>query len=338
MPRAAGKKRSVTINRFAGLSDRKLPAALSKYENPELLNVEVSEYAFQRRQGYTRVHEEALKNSSVRLDGSNDYLWIAHHADYQWSDRGFVSIHCRLNNFPAAEVFVVSKGYGTGANRFLSISYDPTVNTNQGGWVCKVYDATNTTLRTMTVNDGDGGGSVPMGSVRMLQLAHTSSNTYTFSVLDGDGGEIGTATATIASWITDSTAWFLGADQDSSGDPVSGSYADVSLAEFRLADAAAAPSFASVATRELDFGPSNSEVDDEIVGYWQLNDGTGITILDSSANENHAEAHVEGFRWETDPTRVIGGSGLRFNSGNGFGFIDCGTMPATLFNASRANQ
>ncbi len=308
------------VTDFQGLSNRVVPNALPRNECPDLLNVELSEGTIGPRNGFVRKHANQLRDASVRLDGVNDYLAIRNHDDLEPSNRLFVSIDVKLREFPAAEAFIVSRGSGTSSRRFLSISYDPTINTNNGGWRCRVYDNTATTLRDVTVNDGDG-GALPVNEYRHLELVHVSGDGYEFRVRDSAGATIGTdAPLDIAAFVPDASMTYtdllVGASSDGAGGLTG--YAAVTVAELRYADATTAPACAGVVDRELDRGPDSNELTD-VVGYWRLNDGRGTSFGNTATGKSAiAVAGAEAPEWVSDESLVLGTGGLEFFGQSGF--------------------
>ena len=301
-----------TIDRFAGLSDRSIPVNLTRIECPDLRNVEFANRALERRNGHTRITSTAFKDSSVQLDGLDDFIIIQHLSAYQpgASDRLYLSCCVKKQRFPAAEKTIISKGSGTTTSRFLWITYDPTINTNNGGWRLRVYDNTAGTLRNVTVNDGNGSSTGIVNLFRHLSLVITdaATNTYTFTVRDDAGATVGTAqTLVIGSWITNSNPWTIGVST-TNGTVRDTDYGAFSIAELRMdmTTGATQPSFVSVYTRELTTDEALTAI-----GYWKCNDGIGITLDDSSPNANDGYAIGEGTNWLTGDL-VNGVSGLQF--------------------------
>ena len=95
---------------------------------------------------------------------------------------------------------IVSKGFGSGSSRFFKFSYDPTLNTNNGGWKCQFWDGGS--IVTLTVNDGSGGdGAAPIGQYRHLEFGYNpgSASQHIFIVEDEDANVIGsTKTSSIS--------------------------------------------------------------------------------------------------------------------------------------------
>jgi len=302
---------------FAGLSDRSVPLHLKRYESPDLRNVEFAERTISKRAGFSRVHSEMLRDCSVRFDGVDDYIKIPHQTAYApGSTAQLVSFDVVLREFPASEVVLLSKGTGTGASRFFRLSYDPTLNSNNGGWKIIAYDATAGALRTFTVNDGAGNyASAPTNYYRHISLTCTTyaTRTYTMSVLDSAGTLVGASSTAVVNWITSTDPWYVGTDTTSSG------FAKFTGAELRLkihdgSFDAVTPSL--IADRELT--PTEAST---MTGYWKMNDGRGSRVADSTSTANYGTAEVEGpawlAEWNGNAQYVVGRSGLAFYGGAG---------------------
>lgn len=310
----ATRTATIRVDRFAGLSDRQVPASLSRIESPDLLNVELSRGVMASRRGYTREHSTVLRDSSARLDGLNDYGKVAHVAAYNVTTGLNVSVHVVLRRFPTSECTVLSRGYGTGANRFFQLSYVPSMNGGLGGWRVRVYDATAGALRTLDVNDGTA-GLTQIGAVRHLVFAPVLGTLYGFGVVDAAGAAVGTpATATVTSFVSQSMPWFVGCDTAAGTTaPADGdtSYFPGTVAEFRLWDRAAGGT--DPTGRELT--PTEYASTE---GYWRLNDGNGSFFADLSPTNNPGVFGAEGPEWETTAARVVGPYGLRFGGEEGW--------------------
>lgn len=328
------------VDRFAGLSDRSPATSITRIESPDLQNIDFSDRALVRRKGFTRLTSECLKDSSISLNGYDDYLKINHITDYDPATRLGLSIHVKMRVFPTAESTILSRGYSTGANRFLQISYDPTINSNAGGWRCRIYDATNTTLRNVTVND-----SSALENVRLVAFYYSgTSNTYNFEVYDADGTQVGsTATATVASFVSDTNPWFLGCDTNGSSGTVAAtagdsSYSIANLAEFRIDAVGGVDTAILAAGRELYVNASEDEVA-SLEGYWKFNDGKGVVLSDSSSNGNDAYFAASGPEFTTDSSAVVVGRALEFYGEEGHVQIDATSFEDFTFTtAGGANR
>ena len=344
------RTRESRIDQFAGLSDRQIPVNMTRIESPDLRNCEFSGRALERRNGFVRAHASMFRDSSARLDGVSDYIKIPNRqATYQVSNRLFLSIDVVIRQInmgtTPAETWIVSRGYGTGANRFLSISYDPSINTNNGGWRLRARDTSGGGAdRNETIDDGDG-GNIPTDLFRHIEVAWTGSgDNYTFTVYNSAGSVIDSAqTFSMPAWLADSaigsaTGWFLGVDQSSAGVPVANTYASATLAEFRLWDATSVPSYFSEAAasrvdRELDNGPDSAEYT-RLVGYWKLNDGNGSSVSDSSTVGNIGIIGNEGPEWTTDLALSVRPSALEFFGEAGSVLWKVGTGGQEIWNDS----
>ena len=338
------KRLESRVDRFAGLSDRSVPVALTRIENPDLLNVDFYRRDMRRRNGYTRVTTEPLKDSSVLLDGFDDFVRFDYIAAYDTTQSGTswfsLSLACKLKRFPAAEVYLLSRGNGTtGADRIFSITYDPTINSNNGGWRLRLRDTNGAGAdRAVTINDGDAALS-QVGALRHLRVypSDTGTGQYTFEVHDGTAS-VGTATFTwlgVTGSATNTRPFYLGVSATdvndtipSEGDSIYGNFA---VAEFKIgtSSASATLDFHAVRTRELYDDPSASEVAN-LASYWKLNEGNGGEFEDL-AGGNDASTAATGGVWITDPTQVIGQSALQFFGERGHIQIDATNLATHLF-------
>lgn len=266
------------------------------------------------RKGYERQHSNVLRDSSARFDGHNDYGKIPYVTAYAVTTGLNLSIHVVLRAFPTAEETVISRGYGTGANRFFQLSYDPSINGGLGGWRLRTYDATAATLRNITINDGDA-ARTQVGAVRHILFAPAAGTTYGFAAFNAAGGAVGSpTTATVTTFVSQTLPWFLGCDTAAGTTaPADGdaSYFSGTIAEFRLWDRAAGGT--DPTGRELT--PAEYATTE---GYWRLNDGNGSSFLDRSPNANPGVFGAEGPMWDSSPTRVVGPYGLRFYGEEGW--------------------
>lgn len=311
------RKYVAEFREFAGLSDRRVPLHMKRIEASDLRNVELSERTIKRRNGFVRVHNNMLRDCSVRFDGVDDYIRIPHQTAYNpGSTAQLVTFDVALRTWPTSEVTLLSKGTGTGSSRFFRLSYDPTLNTNNGGWKIIAYDATAGALRTFTVNDGSGlAGASPVHFYRHICLTCTTygTRTYTMSVFDSAGNLIGASSTEVVNWITSTDPWIIGADTSASG------FANFTGAELRLRihdgsyDAVTA---SLIVDRELT--PTEAAT---MTGYWKMNDGQGSRIADSTATANYGTAEVEGpawlGAWNGNQSLILGRSGLAFYGGAG---------------------
>ena len=320
----AGRKVRAYIDRFAGLSDRDDPLQLTRIESPDLRNVEFCNRVMARRNGYRRVHASMLRDSSALFDGIDDYVRIPDQTAFDFASRGYVGLGVVLRSFPSAEVTVAGRGTGAGSSRFFQLSYDPSVNSNKGGWRLRVYDS-GVGLRNVTINDGSGpGAGTTVDNYRFIEVCYSgTSDTYNFKVLDSSGSTVGSTTLTVAGWISSADDWFLGADSATAG------FAHATLCEFRLYNASSAPSFQGAYGRELTGSEAAS-----CVSYHKLNDGNGSTVSDSSDSGINGFIGGEGPEWVSDSSVVTGRSGLEFYGEEGFVHIHAnGAASSGTFNA-----
>lgn len=326
------------VDRFAGLSDRSVPVQLTRIESPDLLNVEFSDRTLKKRLGYQRLTTETLKDSSLSFNGYDSFARIRHNTAYDVNPDIGVAFHCTLGSFPNTSKTYLARGFGTGASRYLRFYYDPTLNTNQGGWAVDAYDATAATLRTLTVNDGNGGTS-GFNEGRVLVFHKVSAGTtYTFSVYKISGALVGSATATITTFpslAVNVSDWFLGCDSpDGLVVPTEGdaSYAQGLMAELKVFTGTLSDPALLVTGRELYDDPSATEIT-PLDGYWRLNDGQGVELADRSSVNNPGITGSAGAEWVTG-AGVIGSAALRFHGERGHIHVDATNIAAPAFTAS----
>lgn len=314
--------RRARIDRFAGLSDRSHPAALTRIENPKLLNVDFSERKPRRRYGFTRLNSERLKDASIRLDGVNDYLRIRHQTTYQPAGINtlYVGIGVKLRSKFDGVVTIASKGFGTTTDRLFKIEYDSSTATNpNGAWIFRTYDSVGAAAITLEVADGDG-GSKPVDQYRFLEFygfIDGATPRVRASVYQEDGTTTtSTSAGSIGGFATSNEDITLGVGMSAS-DTIGTDFANASICEFRLfvGDVAGiAARLASDTTegplryrREL--SPREYAL---YTGYWKLNDGTNTSLLTDDIGSNHAEIPQNPAFWVSTSTEVLGQSGLRF--------------------------
>lgn len=326
------------IDRFAGLSDRSVPVQLSRIESPDLLNVEFSERTLKKRLGYTRLTTEPLKDSSLRLNGYDSFARIGHDTAYDPNADIGIAFHCTLGSFPPNQKTYLNRGWEDGvtfSNRFFRAYYDPTVNTNLGGWSVDVYDATAATMRTLTVNDGDGGIS-GFNETRVLVFHKVSAGTtYTFAVYKMDGTLVGSATATVTTFPSNTFDWLVGCNSaDGITVPTEGdaSYAHGAMAELKVFTGTLSDASLLVTGRELYDDPSATEIT-PLAGYWRMNDGTGAQLTDRATLANHGITGSAGAEWITGGG-VVGSAALRFHGERGHIYVDASSIAGPAFTAS----
>lgn len=300
-----------TISQILGLSDRAVPSKLHPGESPDLLNIDPSERTWRRRRGYERKHDNVMRVGSARLDGVNDYMRIPHISAYATPSKLYVGVFVELLGFPSSTVYVASKGFGTGADLVFSIVYDPTVNTNAGGWVGRI--GLGASAVSATVNDGDG-HTAP--TRRYLELSNSgASNAVVLTVYDETGTVVGTNTGSAAATIDASTSdIFVGVKTTALNTPSTtmSDFACCRIADLRISFSGYADLLAQYLTEEI---PPWSDAYTMLSGYWKLNDGTkGAALVDTKAG-NSARLPEQPAEWVSTSSLVLGRSGLKFNGG-----------------------
>lgn len=338
------------IDRFAGLSDRRIPTKLSRIECPRLMNVDFSERIAKKRLGFSRLHTGCLKNASARfkprIDATvaveNSYGRISYRSAYNSSGAGnanFVSVVCALRDRPTAAATVVQKGYGAVANMQFRIYYDPTLNANAGGWTGTMYDSGAAALRTMSVNDGDGIHCPPP---RYLQLGYNSAGAMALQVWDvATGATVGTTTA---AWtgpgvsVTEDITVGVGM---SASNTIGTDWINASICEFRVGVGTSATTSLYATSSNTRYGRELTPAETALFkGYWKLNDGSSNgKFADSTSALNDGYFPRTPPAWTTDSTKCLGQSGLRFNNGDhwahlyvaagtsAYGTVFTGTVP-----------
>lgn len=321
------------IDRFAGLSDRRIPTKLSRLECPRLMNVDFSERIAKKRRGFTRIHENVLRNASVRfkprIDAAvateNSYGRIDYLTSYNTAGAGnanFIAGVVAMREFPAAEVVIVQKGFGAVANLQLKVSYDPTLNGGLGGFRGRMYDSGAAALVSLTVNDGDGLHAVPN---RYFQLGHNASGNVALEIWDIVSGTIvGSSTsAWVGPGVSVAQDITIGVGM-SAANTIGTDWLNGSVAEIRLAKTTSATA-SSVYATSVNARYARELVPSEITslsGYWRLNDGSSDnTFADFTATGNNGYFPQAAPAWTTDPERCLGQSGLRFRNGSHWAHI-----------------
>lgn len=325
------------IDRLAGLSDRALPLRLTRIECPKLINVDPSERAvMKRRLGYTRVTSEMYKNASLKLDGVNDYVRIRHQTAQNpaTGQEWYVGIGVRMTSFPTSTATVVSKGFNTNVNHNYHIYYDPTLNSNNGGWRGRAWSADTVTYLNLSVNDGDA-LNVPMGSYRFIEL-YLIGTTLTLKVWKYDGTVVGTATdASFGNAALTNTDDIVVGVSMSAAATIGSDFFPGSVCEFRIFKGAVGTVTSRIATsgnlyykQEIpDYSISN------FTGYWRMNDGTTTnTVADSTSTANHGEIPSNPAAWVSTSSLVIGQSALQFRGTNSFVYLEDKATAAIISN------
>lgn len=338
------------IDRFAGLSDRRVPTKLSRLECPRLLNYDFSERIAKKRPGYERMHSSVLRNASVRfkprIDATvateNSHGRIAYKTAYNPSVAGqaqFVSVVCALRDRPSAAATVVQKGYGVVANMQFRIFYDPTLNGNLGGWSGSLYDSGAASLYTFNVNDGDGFHCPPP---RYLQLGFNSSGNCGLQVWDVSTGAVVGTTITVwvgpSATVTEDITIGVGM---SASNTIGTDWINASISELRLGFGTSATTtlYATSANAKFARELTTSEIA-SYLGYWKLNDGSSNDqFADSSSGANPGSFPQSPPAWVTDGTKCLGQSGLRFVNGSHWAhiYLASGTsLYGTVFTSATA--
>lgn len=331
----ARNKRLSRVDRFAGLSDRAVPAHLSRIESPDLLNIDFSNRTLTRRSGFSRLTTSPFFDSSLRLNGYDSFARLPYRANYDPNSRLGLALHTRSSSFPSSETTLVSRGFGTGSSRFFQLSYDPTINTNLGGWRLRIYDAgTAAALQNVTLNDGDAAQS-QVGQIRHLRLSYSgTANDYDFTVYDSAGASIDTTTITVQTWPTNVQDFILGCDSsDGVTIPAEGdaSYYAGSMAEFMIFTGSTADIPPAISGRELISDANLDEIDFySLDGYWKMNDGEGTTLAESLSS-NDGTIGSAGAEWVTDQTKISGPAGIQFNGARGHIQVDSTNVRTDAF-------
>ena len=303
---SAGRRN--TIKNLLGLSNRSTPAQLTPGECPAMLNIELADRVISPRNGYERLHDDVMRIGSARLDGVNDYIRIPHVSAFGSPTGLVVGVAIQFMSRPVAETVFISKGFGTGSDLVFSISYDPTLNTNAGGWRGRI--GLGASGVSATVNDGI---VLQTPKQRYLVLSNTgAASAITLSVYDEDGVLVGTGTGSAAATIDASTADIFIGVETTALNTIGSTYANCRIAEVRFAKTASTSLVAASTTRELD--PSSAAYT-ACVGYWKLNDGTRTGFLTDTKGASDGVAPQQPAEWVTDQTKVIGQSALKFNGG-----------------------
>lgn len=318
------------IERFAGFSDRSVPAKLTRIECPDLLNVEWSGRILEKRNGYKRLHTNRLRNASTRLDGLKDYYRIPTRTAYQIgaTDGVYVSAGVELQAFPAAIKVVASHGQGGAAAQAWIVAFNPSLGAGAGGWTFSLYAGV---LLTVNVTDANA-----LGNFRMLECYVNTTPAIVLKVWGEDGTTIGSATSAAigASGVASTEDILIGAGESAAATVDTTSFFPGSVCELRYYHGA--PS--TITTRLMT--TTNKwyirEIEDSDVtlfgGYWKCNDGnTSGVLADSTSVGNAALPPEEGVAWESDATKIAGTSGVSFRGQAGWIHVkETGTSPATL--------
>ena len=336
-----------TIERFLGLSDRSVPAELSAYECPDLLNVDFSERHPKRRAGYSRQHANVMRIGSSRFDGVNDYVRIPHVSTQVIAagSHPYVAVVVMLTGLPNADMTIVSKGYGarTAATNGFRLEYRPAQGTGSlGCWEVNVYDTGAATARTYQIDDP---ATAVAGSIRFLEFTGEAGGaTARFKMWKSDGTTSTASTTTQPGGYVASTDDLTVGVSWSAASVLGTDFAKASIAELRwkVATAAGMPAILTAVSPTSTNLFYKSELTPTAIaslsGYWKMNDGSAGGFLDDAAGTNDAIVPGNPADWILDQSLVIGKSALRFNGGQGFIRLDYATTiapntltPSTIF-------
>lgn len=352
--------RIARIDRFAGLSDRAHPAGLTRVENPRLLNVDFSERKPRKRFGLVRQNDERMKDASIRLDGVNDWLLIRHQTSYDFSggDGFYIGIGVTLRKRPVSTATLLMKGHTAttsvaGDNIQYRIQYNSAGGTGSlGAWVVTAYDNTAGALRTITLDDGDG-GHVPEDQYRFIE-AYIIDDAGTIKVAAKLYKEDGTTvtgtpaalTTTIATTEHIVVGVSLSAATSAGGLTTQGTdFINASVCELRffvgntteIQDVLGSGSDYGVERWSRELNPNEIAL---YLGYWKLNDGdmTGV-LTDEGTALNDATIPENPAAWIHSPGETIGQSGIRFFGFNAFAALwDQGTALLNPFITTTVGQ
>lgn len=336
------------VDRYAGLSDRLGPARLTRIENPDLLNIEFSEGALERRYGFTREHDNMLRVASTRLNGVNNYVRIPHHPTYVSTGKAlYVGLLVVIREIPTVTTTVWSKGFGIGAGLQFALRINPTGGA--GGvlrWECLVRNGGATT--TFAVDETQP-NPAPKGRHRFLQFYSTNGlgSPSEFAFFDEAGNKSTSLTTTAIGGVFNSPDdLFLGVDCPTTANIAGGNFANVTLAEARLAYYTNLSEinngvFTIVHTAGSGTGlgqliGSRELRPAEILlceGYWKLNDAdTTNKFADSTATNNPGYAPDSAYAWTQDQGLVLGQAGIRFLGGNSWLHLRDGSAGTSILN------
>ena len=324
----ATRKLTAHVDRFAGLSDRSIPVQNTRIECADLLNLDFSERAMKVRQGFSRLNSTPFKDCCASLDGYNDFGRIKG-MSFASGDRFGFACEIQIRAYTTStNATVLSRGYDTGANRFVHCYYD---FSSTGSWVVKVYDATAGVLKTWTVTDGDAARTQIMAN-RHLEFYNSSGTTWTFRVRDGAGTEIGSdALSTIGSFITTSLDFWVGVDTTAGTDAPSAadtSYGPFNISDLRFLKNSAGSmgttvfnaATAQITGRQLRsyVGEYAASTNNGLYAYFPMTEGTGNQSVDACTSSTTViQWGAAGPDWVTDNTLKFGQSALKFGGEDG---------------------
>ena len=312
---------SSQIQNFRGLNDRRKLPGLAPGEIADGLNFELSQRAFEKRLGFTRLGGP-LKDCSTRLDGVNDYLRITNQSTYTPATNGtfYFGIALVLRSRPTTAVTIASWGFGAAADLFFDLRYDPTAGTGSlGAWVFRVRD--NGATLTYTLDDGDGGVR-PEGNYRFIEINDTLSGSE--ATLFSDTAVL--TQDTDISWS--SLNWnsaqdlFIGVGT-TAANTIGTDFASVTVAEIRYSVSTLGNILgilhASDATSNYFYRRELTDAAKAVCnGYWKCNDGDDAGVCHDYAGTNDAIIPNNPPPWvlASDEPLVLGEAAIRFKGGN----------------------
>lgn len=324
------------VTRFRGLNDRRHLPSLASGESPDLINVEFSRRAVEKRLGYERLHTYPLRNGSIRLDGVNDHLRIANHSGNAPIDGGgYFGIGVVLRSRPSSAKTLVSCGFGAAADLYFDIRYDSTAGTGSlGAWIVRVRDTVGPATITYTLDDGDGVLS-PVGQYRFIQWYQDGASVSTAELWSDTALLTSSAQSLIdiANWNV-TQDFFVGVGTTALN-TVGTDFIDASVCEFRYSVGAAASLTNLIATTSNLFYVR--ELTDAAralcTGYWKMNDGddSGVCAdLSGTSPQNDAVIVNNPAPWvlPTDNALVLGDAAVRFRQ-NGQHWLDVRDVTTT---------
>lgn len=245
------------------LADNVLPDNVS----PDAQNCDYSLGTIQKRKGYTKVVNSAVKSGGVRINNSSDNacIQIPNHSDYDFSGAFTVEVFFEASRIDAAGPIITNRDTGSTAGWEISV-------TTTGGLACTIYDSGGTE-RTIAAVAGD----FELGErVHAVFARDASDNLEKYVNATNTTG--GTASGITASgrdiWI--------GADE---GATPGNTDLDVVVDEVRIwSDERTAAELTATRNRELS---AVELADSNLKGYWRLNDGRFSIVEDLSTNNNH---------------------------------------------------
>ncbi len=246
------------------LPDEVLPDVLS----PSAENCDYSRGTIQKRKGFVRIHDEAMKEGS----SANIIQWHATTAHDNTGDFT-VEVHYLFGNLPTSDTTILQKGAGSTSG--WRMHWDAA----NGRVEFKMADSGGTT-RTALPN-----ASTTWETGRIYHIVARRNGTSLTMVVDGVGGS-----AVTCSGETVLVANMVGNSKGASDLAI--------LDEVRIwSDRRTVAELDPTTGREL---TDEELADATLIGYWKINDGTWFITDDSSSNNHH------GSFFSTTPSYVSG--------------------------------